>query len=415
MSKTVCMDIKPQFIKLFRNLVFFLVLFGCVSKQAISSSESFNCLNAKTKWDLWRVKTCLRGANIWQKKIDPSVDGNGLGTDPIGPPYPQTDFLSLAALGANYVNISHPGLYTEKAPYGIDTQAVQNLDALLSKIEKANMYAVISFRTGPGRNEETFSGVNSKANNDVWKSAEAQKAWAQMWKFTAERYKNNPIVVGYDLMVEPNSSAVLLGTDDPKEFYAKYKDTLYDFGPLAKAATLSIRETDSETPILLGVMDWSSVYWLEDTPLSEDSKTVYVIHSYSPYEYTHQYSPYKISYPGYLKWGERLDATWLENTLRPVYDFKQKHKVPVVVNEFGVMRWEKGASTYLDDHMSILENLGVNYSYWLWESSYSGISYDEFDYRKGTKSKNHRNQSDNELLRTLKKYFTKNQSRPKKP
>ncbi len=409
------MRTKPQIIKLFRNIAFFLLLFGCVSKQAISSSESLNCNEAKTKWDLWRVKTCLRGANIWQKKIDPKVDGNGFGTDPIGPPYLQTDFQQLSSLGANYVNISHPGLFTEKAPYQIDSQAVQNLDSLLSKIENANMFAVISFRTGPGRNEDTFSGVNSKANNDIWKNAEAQKAWANMWKFAAERYKNSAVVVGYDLMVEPNSNSVLLSTDDAKEFYAKYKDSLYDFAPLAKATTNAIREVDSETPILLAVMDWSSVNWLEDTPISEDQKTVYAVHSYSPYEYTHQYSPYRISYPGYLKWGERLDASWLENALRPIYDFKQKNKLPVAVNEFGVMRWEKGAASYLDDHMSILENLGVNYSYWLWESSWQGITYDQFDIRKGTKPKNHTNQTDNALFQTMKKYWIKNQARPRKP
>jgi len=398
-----------------RTILLITLLFGCVSKQAISSSESINCSEAKNKWDLWRMKTCLRGANIWQKMIDPNVDGNGLGTDPVGPPYLQSDFLALAALGANYVNISHPGIYSEDAPYNLDVHALENLDNLLSKIEKANMYAVISFRTGPGRNEHTFSGVNPKANNNVWKDSEAQKAWALMWKFAANRYKTNPIVVGYDLMVEPNSNAVLLGEGDSTEFYTKYKNTSYDFAPLAKACTQAIREFDNETPILLGVMDWSSVYWLEETPLSEDSKTVYAVHNYAPYEYTHQTQPYRISYPGYLKGGERLDAKWLENVLHPIAEFKQRNNVPVAINEFAVIRWQKGATKYLDDHLSIMENLGVNYSYWLWESSWKGITYDHFDYKKGTKASNHKNHINNDLLDTLKKYWIKNQVRPKKP
>jgi hypothetical protein len=156
------------------------------------------------KWSLWSAGTTkLRGANIYQRRVYPEIDGTQfLGPGPFGPPYTQADFDRLAALGANYVNISHPGLYTETpAPtYELDPAAVANLDGLLDKIRAAGMYAVISFRTGPGRSEFTFfaSAVGtffdaSYLNDTVWAptagGAAARAAWAAMWGETARLYR----------------------------------------------------------------------------------------------------------------------------------------------------------------------------------------------------------------------------------
>src|SRR5258708_38964883 len=67
--------------------------------------------------------TLLRGANIFQRIHYPAVDGpDFLGSGHVGPPYTQDDFDQLAALAANYVNLSIPGIYTISPPYGLDTQ-----------------------------------------------------------------------------------------------------------------------------------------------------------------------------------------------------------------------------------------------------------------------------------------------------
>lgn len=191
--------------------------------------------DAEYKWELWVDGTQLRGANIYQRRVYPELDGlTFMGPGPVGPPYIQEDFDRLAALGANYVNISHPGLFTETPPYTLDQDIQDNLDNLLNMIAEADMFAVIAFRTGPGRSEFTFFWDEvgdwfdeSYLNDAMWQDQTAQDAWVAMWRYTAERYRDNPIVVGYDLMVEPNSNEV--GSDafndpldiwDPNEFYA---------------------------------------------------------------------------------------------------------------------------------------------------------------------------------------------------
>lgn len=109
------------------------------------------------EWSLWSGGTQLRGANIWQRVVVPELDGGEfLGSGHVGPPYIQEDFDRLAALGANYVNISHSGLFTEEPPYELDEEVQTHLDNLLNMIARADMFAVITFRTGPGRSDFTF-------------------------------------------------------------------------------------------------------------------------------------------------------------------------------------------------------------------------------------------------------------------
>ncbi len=106
------------------------------------------------KWALWLDGAHLRGANIWQAIVIPELDGPEFkGSGPVGPPYIQEDFNRLAAMGANYVSISGPGLFTETPPYTVDPGIQAHLDSLLAMIAEADMFATIGFRTGPGRSE----------------------------------------------------------------------------------------------------------------------------------------------------------------------------------------------------------------------------------------------------------------------
>lgn len=81
-----------------------------------------------------------------------------LGPGPVGPPYTQEDLNSLAAMGANLVNISCPGLFSENPPYQLDEKIIAHLDQLLDMVHQADLFAIIAFRTGPGRSEFTFFG-----------------------------------------------------------------------------------------------------------------------------------------------------------------------------------------------------------------------------------------------------------------
>jgi len=388
------------------------------------------------KWALWTGPTQLRGANIYQRRVYPELDGPDFyGPGPVGPPYTQADFDALAAMGANYVNVSHPGLFTESPPYTVDAGLQANLDNRLNMIAQAQLFAVISFRTGPGRAEFSVCCFgddwfdDSYYNDSVWGDQAAQDAWVDMWRYTAQRYKDNPVVVGYDLMVEPNSNEV--GSDatapldiwDPQEFYDQYGGTLYDWNQLYPRITAGIREVDSNTPILIGGMGYSGIEWLPYLEPTGDPRTVHVVHQYAPFQYTHQgWDALTCAYPGTcdLDWDgedEQFDQAWLDDLLSTIDDFKTAHNVPVAVNEFGVMRWEPGADDFMDDQMDLLEQRGLNHALWLWETSWPPIQdeIDAFNFRHGPDPENHTDVATSDLIEVIKKYWGRNTMRPSHP
>lgn len=385
-----------------------------------------------TKWDLWSGgETTLRGMNVYQRIVyedwdDPEEYGPG----PVGPPYVQEDFDRLAALGANYVNISHPGLFTVDPPFELDGRCQANLDRLLEMIARADMFAVISFRSGPGRSELTFWGVDEDdemgralLNDSVWENQEAQDAWVEMWRVTAERYRDNPVVVGYDLMVEPNSSGVFFDVYSPDEFYPAHAGTTYDWNRSYPPIVEAIREVDADTPILVGAMSYSASAWLPWLEPTDDPRTVYAFHQYAPHDYTHQEpdedGDLPISYPGGmdLDWDgepDRFDRAALEAILQPADEFRERHDRPVAVNEFGLMRFEPGAARYMTDLTGLFEERGLNYAAWAWTGAHAlrrGLG-GEFEYRLGPDPANRTRETPNDVFDVLSARWRRNTLRP---
>jgi len=170
----------------------FIALAACQSQQAETEAIPTASLlsppsspsPSSDKWSLWTNGTQLRGANTWQRIVVPELDGpDFLGSGYIGPPYTQADFDALASLGANYVNLSTPGLFTERPPYVLDEKVQSNLDRMIEMAANASLFAVITFRTGPGRSDFTFyrDGAGVWFDPDlliewVWTDQEAQDA-----------------------------------------------------------------------------------------------------------------------------------------------------------------------------------------------------------------------------------------------
>jgi hypothetical protein len=389
-----------------------------------AASLSPSATPVRDKWSLWTNGTLLRGANIYQRRVFPELDGPEFyGPGPFGPPYTADDFNRLSALGANFVNISTAGLFTIEPPYNVDEEAAVNLDRLLEMAAAADLFAVITFRTGPGRSEFAITGdenwpPENYIVNTVWTDQSARQAWAEMWHFAAERYRDNPIVIGYDLMCEPNSNAAL-DIWDAEAFYANYSGSGYDWNAWYPDIVSAIRAVDASTPILVGGNNYSSAEWLPYLQPANDPRRVYTIHQYSPHEYTHQEPPSLTrTYPGsfdtnYDGQPDAFDRDWLENLLSLAADFSKKYNAPVAVNEYGAERWEPGAADYVRDEMDIFEQHGWNYATWQWEPAWPPLAEGDnsFNFRFGPDPENHA-EVENTLLSAYASAWMNNTIRP---
>ena len=404
-----------------------LLAAGCTGSTTTATTST----TSNDKFSLWSDGTKLRGANIYQRIIypniydDPEIWGNG----PLGPVYTQADFNALESAGANFVVLSHPGLYDDQPPYALNTDIQNNLDRYIDMAEKADLFVVISFRTGPGRSEFSFFGVaeddafgQAHLNDDVWENTAAQDKWVEMWRYTATRYCHQPNVVGYELMVEPNANGIWLDLWNPEDFYPTYQNSTYDWNQLYPRIITAIREFDNDTPIIVGAMGWSAVKWLPSLKTVADNRIVYAIHQYEPQD---QYvlqgadgtGPFPNTYPGvfdanYDGRNEDFNKAWINDLLATVNQFKTQHSVPVIATEYGVVRWEPGAAQFLNDEMASFEASGINYAIWLWNPSSPGYNgaHNEMNYRFGADPAD-LTEGHSDLLNVLKQYWAKNSVR----
>jgi hypothetical protein len=380
----------------------------------------------QTKWELWSEgKTHLRGANIWQSLVITEVDGDFKGTGYTGPPFSQEDFNHLAEWGANYLVLSVPGIFTEKPPYQLDKKSQESLDRLLDMAAKADLFVTIAFRTGPGRAEWSLCCAGDEEwqgyfNDTVWTDLTAQQAWADMWKTAAERYRERPEVVGYELMVEPNGEDILLDIWNAEDFFPKYTNSSYDWNQFYPKIVNAIRQVDKETPIIVGGASYSRIGWLPYLQPVKDSKIVYDIHQYEPVSaYTHQQPGSRHGYPG--RYDIDTDGTvddfnleWLMSQYQIVKDFSNKNQAAISINEFGVIRSAPDAAKFIQDQMEIIETNGWNHAVWQWSSTFKPFCevVTDFNFRLGPDPDNKSKDIQNELADVIKSYWQKNSLQP---
>lgn len=366
----------------------------------------------------------LRGANISQAILIPELDGPTFkGPGPVGPPYEQADFDRLAALGANYVSISGPGIYSVQPPYELLPEVVARYDELLNMIEKADMFATIGFRSGPGRADWSICCADADwaqayLVDHVWEDREAQVAWSAMWQAAAEHFGGRHNVVAYKLMVEPNAAAFHFDIYDAQTFFATYGGSTYDWNSFFPDIIAAIREVDAETPILVSADDFSSLDWLPYAKLVDDERTAYFVDQYAPHPYTHQARGEDLSYPSILDTdydgdSESFDKAWLEDYLEAVDGFRSETGRQVTIEEYGLVRYAPRAASYLSDVMGLFEDKGVNYAIWLWETKWTPYTNEvnEFNWRFGTNAANTQDVP-NDLQDVLVRFWAANHLRP---
>jgi hypothetical protein len=343
------------------SFIAFSAVSGCGSKP----KPPVGACGAREKFDLWPIgKALLRGANVFMGRF-PQGAASGFGDGD----FSQADFDDLARAGANYLQISHAGLYTEQPPYSVDAAARDNLDIVLRMAANAHLFAVIAFRSGPGRNENAITGRNLTVLETIWTDPAAQAGWVEMMRYTASRYKDNPTVIGYDPLVEPNDY-VRHGSPDPATFYAQVGGTIEDFNGLSARVTRAVREVDATTPILLEPEGYGDVPFLPYLVVTGDARTVYTVHDYAPFEYTHQLTP-GATYPGQYDLAHNgqpvlVDRARLDQWVQPVRAFSSKNQVPVAFTEFGAHRTAANVGGYLQDRIGLQDAIG-NWAAWTWQ------------------------------------------------
>jgi aryl-phospho-beta-D-glucosidase BglC (GH1 family) len=212
---------------------------------------------------------------------------------------------------------------------------------------------------------------------DLWSSKKNQKRFIALWKAIAKRYKDEPVIAGYDLLNEP---IVPRSRDQWKN--------------LANQVTREIRTVDKNHLIImesiLGIAtDWRSFHRIENLLLINDDNVLYSFHFYLPHSFTHQFA----IWTQFKEGGKYPDDNTAESTVNGLrmkrnkefiqYEFNKyiefslKNNVPIFCGEFGVdyhcFENNKGGINWVNDVMDILIKNDIHFTYHAYHESWFGV------------------------------------------
>jgi endoglucanase len=281
---------------------------------------------------------------------------------------------------------------------GIVEQDFQRLKEVLDHASALGLKVVLTTLSLPGARYWQANG--DEPDFRIWRDPQYLPQAALFWKQLAQRLKNHPAIVGYNILNEPvpEAAAGLRGirTPDLMTWYAKVENTPADLNLFNAEIVAAIREADEETPVVIDCGGWAATYAIQYLKPLRDDKVLYSVHVYDPYIYTNRKTndgrfsyPCKISVEADVE-GEtkqldvELNGVELRKRLNPVVEWQERHRVEsnrIFVGEFGCDRMVSGAADYLGDLIGIFNRHDWHWAFFTFRSDV----WDGMDYEVGTK------------------------------
>ncbi len=231
------------------------------------------------------------------------------------------DIQYLHSLGMNSIRVPfNYRLFTDE--YYLGGYGIQRGFALMDSVVKwcaaENMTVILDMHAAPGG--QTGDNIDdSYAYPFLFESKEDQELLCTIWTKIAAHYKNNPTIMGYDLLNEP---------------IAHFFDTTH-LNPflesLFKKVTAAVRKVDKNHLIFLEGAQWASNFSTFGKPF--DNKLVYQFHKY-----------------------------WTPTTIEVIQsyiDFRNKYNVPIYCGETG-----ENDDEWVANFRKLLEQNNIGWHFW---------------------------------------------------
>lgn len=248
------------------------------------------------------IKGMAFGNKIWD---NPSVP-------PVNKHHTEESYKELAELGFNSVRfyINYGLFENDSSPYEYKESGFEWLEQNLDWAEKYGIKLVLNMHYPQG-------GYQSQGNGDaLWIDDENQDRLISLWTEIAERYYDEPTVLGYGLVNEP---VVTIKTSE--------EDCLLQWQELAQDITDSIKTVDSNHLIFIermcaakdvetGNTKWNNFNDENNFVKIDGENIVYEFHYYDYHPFTHQgfdwagTQGYDVTYPDESLVVSASDSSW---------------------------------------------------------------------------------------------------------
>lgn len=249
------------------------------------------------------------------------------------------DIHFLKASGMNSIRIPfNYRLFTSENYCGQNNpnRGFELLDRVIGWCKKEGLYVMLDMHCAPGG--QTGDNIDDGYGYPfLFKSKAMQRITSAIWRRIAGHYKNETIILGYDLLNEPIAT------------YFNAAELNPGLEPVYKEITRAIREVDKNHILFLGGAQWDSNFKPFGPPF--DSKLVYTFHKY------------------WTKTGTEVIQDYI--------DFRNKYNVPIYCGETG-----ENTDEWVKDFKNTLEKNNIGWHYWPYkklDNTRGIITFDEPD------------------------------------
>jgi endoglucanase len=195
-----------------------------------------------------------------------------------------------------------------------------------------------------------------------------------IWEQIAERYKDKPDSVYFELLNEPHGK---LNEDK--------------WNAAVPALLASVRKTNPDRPVILGPALWNAIRALDKLKLPKDDRNLIVtVHYYEPFEFTHQGAPFQ---KGADKWkgrkwtGSEAEQAAVRKNFQKAATWAKQHALPVFLGEFGTFHEADMASRARWTRFIVreAEKLGFSWAYWEFCSGFGAFDPEAEQWRQPLK------------------------------
>ena len=180
------------------------------------------------------------------------------------------DIEFIASTGANTIRLPfHYKLFTDEDYMGLTGQqdGFARMDSVVNWCRDNHLYVILDMHDAPGG--QTGDNIDDSYGYPwLLESETSQQQMCDIWRKIADYYKNEPVILGYDLMNEPIAPYF----DNMEELNAKLE-------PLYKRVVKAIREVDNNHIVMIGGAQWNGNFQpFKDSKF--DDKLMYTCHRY---------------------------------------------------------------------------------------------------------------------------------------
>lgn len=233
------------------------------------------------------------------------------------------DIEFIASQGANTIRLPfNYKLFTDEDYMGLtrNQDGFTRIDSVVAWCKDTGLYLILDMHDCPGG--QTGDNIDDGHGYPwLFESEACQELFCDIWKRIAYRYKDEPIILGYELANEPIAH------------YFENKDSLnLLLEPLYKRAVNAIRAVDVNHVILLGGARWNSDFFMF-TDWKFDHNIMYTCHRYG---------------------GEPT-----AEAIKDYIDFRDKTNLPMYMGEIGhnTDEWQK-------QFVKVMKKNNIGYTFW---------------------------------------------------